>query len=502
MGRFADLSVNELRKELAGFYVKPGAFSPNFSLDSLFFNVTGFSQVKEGNRRQVYFLQTNQGGFFLKITTLIRAKDRLRHRILFRRRWAEWRNLHRLHFADIDAAEPVLKGEIRKIFPDTFFILTRKVWGEPLSSRLPLDAKKVGRKIAGMHSKGVYHADFHPGNLIINPDGNPCLIDVQELFFFYFLPRSLRIFNLGKLFYYLDHQEGFKSWFVDLLAGYNLTAYSKGGKKSIKLEEVIKAALRCKNIRFRSRARRCCKNSSEFAVVKTKNLKGYIKRGFSWDERDLIHALKNGRMIKQEKIFEYKNICIKINHARLFHKDRCLACWKAARALDVRGISVPVSYAYFKMGVKSFFISQFMKEAVLLNDYLSSFSDLSDWRKKREALKKLADWIKKIHDLDILQKDFKSSNVLCQNGAYFMIDLDNVRFRPVAKKEKIINLAQLNASISNAVTRKDRLRFFYYYSKGNVSREAKREIYKKIMAITSTKKTSAFNLDTGQLIIF
>ena len=254
--------------------------------------------------------------------------------------------------------------------------------------------------------------------------------------------------------------------------------------------------MRCKNIRFRSRARRCCKNSGEFAVVKTRKLKKYIKRGFSWDENDLIYALKNGRMIKQEKIVEYKNICIKINHARLFHKDRCLACWKAARTLDVRGISTPVSYAYFKMDAKSFFISEFMKEALLLNDYLSFFSD---WRKKREALKKLAAWIKKIHDLDILQKDFKSSNVLYQDGAYFMIDLDNVRFKSVSEKEKIINLAQLNASISNAVTLKDRLRFFYYYSKGNISREAKGEIYKKIMAITYTKKTSMFNLDLESL---
>ena len=501
MGRFADLSADELRKELAGFHVKPGAFSTNFSLDRLFSGVAGCSQVKEGNRRQVYFLQTDQGDFFLKITTLIRPKDRLRHRILFRRRWAEWRNLHRLHFEGIDAAEPVLKGESCKIFPDVFFILTRKVCGEPLSSSLSLDAKKAGRNIARMHSKGFYHADFHPGNLIINPDGNPCLIDVQEVFFFCFLPRSLRIFNLGKLFFYLEHKEGINGWFADFLKGYNSAAYSNWGKP-IKLEDVIKAALRHRNIRFRSRARRCCKNSTEFAVVKTKNLKGYIKRGFSWSRNDLVHALQNSRTVKQGKIVEYNNICIKINRERLFHKDRCLACWKAARALEVRGISVPVSYAYFKMGAKSFFISGFMKEAVLLNDYLSSFSRLSGWRKKREALKKFASWIKKIHDLDILQKDFKSSNVLCQNGTYFMIDLDNVRFRPVSKKEKIINLAQLNASISNAVTCKDRLRFFYYYSKGSISREVKRKIYKKIMAITSTKKTSAFNLDTGQLIIF
>ena len=227
MGRFSGLSANELRKEIEGFHVKPGAFSQKFSLDRFFSNVAECSQVKEGNRRQVYFFQTDQGDFFLKITTLIRPKDRLRHRILFRRRWAEWRNLHRLHFAGIDAAEPVLKGKSRKAFADVFFILTRKVCGEPLGSSLPLDAKKVGRKIAGMHSKGVYHADFHPGNLIINTDGSLCLIDVQELFFFYFFPRFLRIFNLGRLFYYLEQKEGIKGWFADLLAGYNLASRGK-----------------------------------------------------------------------------------------------------------------------------------------------------------------------------------------------------------------------------------------------------------------------------------
>ncbi len=60
---------------------------------------------------------------------------------------------------------------------------------------------------------------------------------------------------------------------------------------------------------------------------------------------------------------------------------------------------------------------------------------------------------------------------------------------------KIINLAQLNASLSNVVTLKDRLRFFHYYMNGRpLSRATRRKIYHEVWTITETKQTSFFGL--------
>ena len=108
--------------------------------------------------------------------------------------------------------------------------------------------------------------------------------------------------------------------------------------------------------------------------------------------------------------------------------------------------------------------------------------------------------MKKIHDHQVRQRDFKSSNVLCKNGEYFMIDLDSVKIGRLTDKQRIINLAQLNASLSNMIACKDRLRFFYYYAAMDErSRNRRRSIYKKVWEISKTKNTKIFNLDLKKI---
>jgi hypothetical protein len=76
-----------------------------------------------------------------------------------------------------------------------------------------------------------------------------------------------------------------------------------------------------------------------------------------------------------------------------------------------------------------------------------------------------------------------------------MIDLDSVRIRRMTDRDRIINLAQLNASLSNTVTVKDRLRFFRHYSADKPeSRHRRRKRYEEIWDITKTKGTSYYGL--------
>lgn len=70
-------------------------------------------------------------------------------------------------------------------------------------------------------------------------------------------------------------------------------------------------------------------------------------------------------------------------------------------------------------------------DGMLLDDYLSPFTDE---QQKCRALKELALRLKKVHDCNIWHKDFKSSNVLCQNGNYYIADLDGVRIRRLAEE--------------------------------------------------------------------
>ncbi len=137
-------------------------------------------------------------------------------------------------------------------------------------------------------------------------------------------------------------------------------------------------------------------------------------------------------------------------------------------------------------------MAELLVDRLHLNTFLSA---LSDEGSKRRALRKLALWLRNFHDSNVWQRDFKSSNILCQNEDYFMVDLDGVRIRRLSEHNKIYNLAQLNASVSNAITIKDRLRFYHYYSAGRqLTRPQRRAVYRKVWDITRTKNTALYDL--------
>lgn len=455
--------------------------------------ITQCKIIKYSEKRQVFHLQAPCGEFFLKRSLLVRSKDRLRHLFFPRRRWAEWRNLHQLQASRIEAPAPIYKGEKKGVHLEGFFLLTRKVDGNPFTYDSLVAAKKLGQYVAFLHSRGVYHADLHPENIIIKSNGQPCLIDAQEVFFLPWLPRWLRVYNLGKLYFHIYSKPHPESWSLEYVSG-----YCEGGKRRLTVHELLRAADRHQHRHYRSRAKRCCKNSTEFVVVKERGFRGYRRRDFHWGPQEINKALQKGRIIKDRRIITYKDVCIKIHQRQFFHQDRCLASWKMSRAFEVRGIAVPRSLGYFVKDGHSFFLSEYLADSMALNDYLSS---LTSERNKRRALKNLALWLREIHDHLIWQRDFKSNNVMCRNENYQMVDLDGAKIcRQLPEKKRIINLAQLNASVSNAITIKDRLRFYYYYQgTERQSRQHRRAVYRKVWIIATGKNTSAYGLDITKL---
>ena len=100
----------------------------------------------------------------------------------------------------------------------------------------------------------------------------------------------------------------------------------------------------------------------------------------------------------------------------------------------------------------------------------------------------------------VWQRDFKSSNILCSDGHFFMVDLDGVKIRRISKSNAITNIAQLNASISNAVTLRDRIRFLHHYWGDAIPlREQRRGFYRRVWEIGKQKNTKPFGLDLTQL---
>jgi tRNA A-37 threonylcarbamoyl transferase component Bud32 len=487
-------SKSDLTRELAEFRVTDSPLNTGFHFEDMLSEVNQCRVVKENNRRQVYHLQTTHGGYFLKRSLLVRTKDRLRHFFLPRRRWAEWRNLHRLRLAQIPAARPLAKGQSKTNHPQAYFVLTEQVPGTHIPFNSITDARSLGQYAAFLHRRRVYHADLNRKNFILNPDGQFYLLDAQEVYFLPWMPRRLKINNLGRVIFNLCSLDNPEPWATKFLEGYH-----PGVSKKVNLTEVIEAARRHQHRQYRSRSKRCCKNSTQFEIIKNRHLHGYKRRDFNWGAPELQQALEKGLPLKETHVISYQGVCIKTHLRRLFHENRCLTSWKMSRALDVRGITVPRALGYLEIDNVSYFVSELLDDRLHLNTYLSS---ITDERTKRRALKKLALWLRKFYDTRVWQRDFKSDNILCRDGEYYMLDLDSVKIRHLSEQKKIINLAQLNASVSNAVTVKDRLRFFYYYSADHHStRQQRRAVYRKVWAITRTKNTSIYNLDIEKLWI-
>ncbi|MGD8444332.1 MAG: lipopolysaccharide kinase InaA family protein [Desulfobacterales bacterium] len=479
-------SKSDLVQGLADYRITASPLNPGFHFEDLMSEVNECRVVKSNIRRQVYYLQTTAGGYFLKHSSLVRTKDRLRHFFLPRRRWAEWRNLHRLRHAKVPAARPLSKGQLEISQPQSYFVLTEQVLGSHIPMNSLANARSLGQYAAFLHHRRIYHADLNRKNFVLSPEGEYYLLDAQEVYFLPWLPGRLRINNLGRLVFSLCSLNDPAPWVAEFLVGYNLSH-----SKKARISEVIAAARRHQDRRFRSRSKRCCKNSTEFVVVKTDDWKGYRRKIFQWNSQDLRQALEKGEPLKGDHVISYRGVCIKKHPRRRFHADRCLISWKMSRALEVRGIAVPRSLGYFVINNLSCFVAELLIDRCELNTYLSA---LSDERVKRRALKKLALWLRNLHDSNVWQRDFKSNNILCQNGDYFMVDFDGVRIRRLSEDNKIYNLAQLNASLSNAITIRDRLRFYHYYSADcQPTRLQRRAVYREVWQITMTKNTALYN---------
>jgi len=486
-------TTSDLHRLLAGCRITVSPLKPEFDLANLLAEISACRIVKANNWRQVYHFQTPENGYFLKCSALVRPKDRVRHFLLPRRRWAEWHNLHRLRRARVPAARPMAIGQSISSHPRFYFILTGQGEGADISLNCFDNVCNLGHYAAFLHRKRIYHADLNRKNFILNPQGEICLLDAQEVYFTPWMPRWLRVSNLGRLSFNFCTLDDPEPWVYELVAGYNRSA-----SMNVSAAEVLAAARRHRQRRFRSREKRCCKNSTEFEILKNTRLRGFKRRDFSWGSQELQLAENKGLSLKGAHVIAYRGVCLKKHRRKLLHQNRCLASWKMSRALAVRGIGVPRALGYFEIKDHSYFLAELLDDRLHLNAYLSG---LSDERVKRQALKKLALWLRLFHDMDVWQRDFKSSNILCLNSDFYMVDLDGVRIRRLSSQNKIYNLAQLNASISDKVSVKDRLRFYQYYSTGmRPTRQQRRAVYRQVRDITKTKNTRIYDLDFDQLL--
>jgi serine/threonine protein kinase len=141
---------------------------------------------------------------------------------------------------------------------------------------------QLAKAVRNVHRAGLFHRDFHAGNFLWN--GERLLItDLHSARLVRTLSTARRLRNLAELFHSLRTVWGDP----DRLAF--LERYLEGSsfparKKERILDRVHSLMDRLQKRRWRSRTRRCMKESTEFSIRKEKGVRYYLRREYPLDQ--------------------------------------------------------------------------------------------------------------------------------------------------------------------------------------------------------------------------
>jgi len=166
-------------------------------------------------------------------------------------------------------------------------------------------------------------------------------------------------------------------------------------------------------------------------------------------------------------------------------RGRAVRYWRAAHGLAVRGLGTPRLLACGGTWVAGEWVEAPDLHA-FVRDRLGALG-----RKERGALlDRFARDLRRLHALGVFHADLKATNVLVRGAEFLFVDLDAVRFaRDVAERERMLNLAQLNASLTPPLTRTDRLRFLrsYFGTCASLRRDERRWA-REVMRVTVARR--------------
>ncbi len=301
----------------------------------------------------------------------------------------------------------------------------------------------LGALARRLHDAGFEHLDFHAGNILVK-DRDLYVLDVHRARCGKALSRSRRLD--GVAFMAMSFSEFLP--LTDLLRFFR--AYG------LEERDVRAAWNRLRSLRdryYRGRTERCFKEGTGFGV------KGRLVHRKGVDLEQVLHAAesKSAGVVKAsggESLHRVGALFVKRTTPA-----RARKIWKNAHGLEVRHIDTPRLQAWGGPWVAGDWI-----EAPDLYGYVRDKFPRMGRAARDGFLSRLARTVRRMHDRGVYHADLKAANVLVTEEKFHVVDLDRVRFSlDVAEKDRIFNLAQLNASVTPPLTRTDRLRALRYY---------------------------------------
>ena len=362
---------------------------------------------------------------------------------------------------------------------------------EVKKSKKSLSIIELARTVKQFQDAGLFHQDLHAGNFLW--DGTSLsLTDLHHAKMVKLLSLNRRLWNLAHLFHSLRSMWGEREQ-LQFLDQYFKETSDESQKREILFQRIYPLMDRLQERQWRSRTKRCLKDSSEFTVQHEKGIRTFRRRDFPVDR--LKKAMEEHQSLIREKPSclikhspevivsilndEGERICLKqfcYPHVwgrvkENFRRSKGLKSWVAANGMRTRGIPTlkPLALVEIKswLGLeKSTLFMEALANDLEMDRYvLKGFEDLN---KKRLFIKTFARWLGGLHRMGLYHKDMKTCNILVSERGetwdFHLLDFEDIRMNEKMNWKKLFeNFLQLNTSTPKVITKANRFRFFREY---------------------------------------
>jgi tRNA A-37 threonylcarbamoyl transferase component Bud32 len=310
------------------------------------------------------------------------------------------------------------------------------------------------------------------------------------------LSPKQRLWNLAHLFHSLRSAWGEREQ-LQFLALYDEGSLSDPERREILFQKIYPVMDRLQRRQWRSRTKRCLKESTEFTVHTEKGIRYFHRRDFPMEHLgrmleehlDLVRTsssslIKNSPEVavsilenRGEKVclkqFRYPHLWDKLKeHLR---RSKGIKAWVAANGMRARGIPSlrPLALLERKnwVGLKEsvLFVEALAEDQEMDRYVLKGFGSLDN---KRRFIRTFAHWLGSLHKMDLYHKDMKTCNILVaergETWNFHLLDFEDILTDEKVDQKKLFrNFLQLNTSTPKVMTRSDRFRFLKEYLRLN-----------------------------------
>ncbi len=508
-----------------------------------------YKLIKETKVRSVVSIPgpgKDEDGVYIKIFKKKDYRDSIKHFFLPANIRTEWKVANELISKDINTALPLAMAEkVSWRLPVNSLIVTRAISNSaPLMEFCrsyfngPLSEQKLAEKksllidlaifIRDIHEKGFFHTDLHAGNILIKFESNLSrpdrgyslyLMDLHHVKILKNLSKRKRLYNFAQIFNSLSSILT-KPDKLDLVNAYN---FPHDIAQSL-VEQIESKSTGIRNVHYKSRLKRCLKESSNFSRTRIGRFRIFYRKGhdtnsfpelikkhhnaladndkdaiIKYDSKTALTGFPfKSKEIRSVVVKQYKTACGACLLKNIFRNSAGRRLWIAGNGLIAYGHKSATPLALIeKKGpgivTDSYLVMEDVTDCLEMDRYiLKNFRNQSE--KKRAFIKTFAKNIADMHNQKVYHSDMKTCNIMVKEDennstGFIFLDFDNVSFgKSISLHQRIKNLTQINLSTPKHINIKDRFMFLKEYLEQTNLMDERKNILREIINKSKTEQ--------------